>query len=149
MTEDRSPIAPHGGSLVDLLVTGADAEALSDEAGNLPLLTIGERELSDLEMLATGALSPLTGFQSEDDYHSILETMHLTDGLAWAIPVVLGVADDEVHRIGGGGGRRPRPPGRGPPPRRSRSCASPSSSNATSTRRPSPSTAPTTWSILA
>jgi sulfate adenylyltransferase len=101
MTEDRSPIAPHGGSLVDLLVTGADGEALSDEAGNLPLLTIGERELSDLEMLATGALSPLTGFQSEDDYHSILETMHLTDGLAWAIPVVLGVADDDLHRIGG------------------------------------------------
>jgi sulfate adenylyltransferase len=102
MTDDRSPIAPHGGSLVDLLVPGADAEALSDEAGNLPLLTIGERELSDLEMLATGALSPLTGFQSEDDYHSILETMHLTDGLAWAIPVVLGVADDDLHRIGGG-----------------------------------------------
>ncbi len=101
MTDDRSPIAPHGGSLVDLVVTGADAEARSDEARNLPMLTIGERELSDLEMLATGALSPLTGFQSEDDYHSILETMHLTDGLAWAIPVVLGVADDEIHRIGG------------------------------------------------
>jgi len=99
MTDDRSPIAPHGGSLVDLLATDAAREALTDEASNLPQLTIGEREASDLEMLATGALSPLTGFQSEDDYHSILETMHLTDGLAWAIPVVLGVGDDDAPPI--------------------------------------------------
>ena len=48
---------------------------------------MNERELSDLEMLAVGALSPLTGFQGEDDYHAVLETMHLANGLAWAIPV--------------------------------------------------------------
>jgi sulfate adenylyltransferase len=101
MTDDRSPIAPHGGSLVDLLATGAAGETLTDEAANLPRLSVSGRELSDLEMLATGALSPLTGFQTEDDYHSILETMHLADGLAWAIPVVVGVADDDLHRIGG------------------------------------------------
>jgi sulfate adenylyltransferase len=52
-------------------------------------------------MLATGALSPLTGFQGEEDYRSVLATMHLADGLAWAIPVVLGVRDDDLHRIGG------------------------------------------------
>src|SRR5437773_898778 len=124
MTADLSPIAPHGGSLVNLLVTGAAGEALIEEAANLPSLTIDERELSDLEMLATGALSPLTGFQSEADYHSILDTMHLADGLAWAIPVVLGVDDDDLHRIGGRPAAaapppaaRPRPPPR-PPPRR-------------------------------
>jgi sulfate adenylyltransferase len=101
MTDDLWPIAPHGGSLVNLLATDAQRGALVDEAANLPKLTIGERELSDLEMLATGALSPLTGFQTVADYRSILETMHLSDGLAWAIPVVLGVGDDDVHRIGG------------------------------------------------
>jgi hypothetical protein len=47
------------------------------------------------------SFSPLTGFQGEDDYHSVLETMHLADGLAWAIPVVLSVGDDELHRVGG------------------------------------------------
>jgi sulfate adenylyltransferase len=101
MNDDLWPIAPHGGSLVDLLVTGPDRDALVEEAANLPKLTIDERELSDLEMLATGALSPLTGFQTEADYRSILETMHLGDGLAWAIPVVLGARDDDVHRIAG------------------------------------------------
>jgi sulfate adenylyltransferase len=99
MTDDLWPIAPHGGSLVNLLATGAQRDALVEEAANLPKLTINERELSDLEMLAIGALSPLTGFQTEADYRSILETMHLTDGLAWAIPVVLGVGDEHLHRI--------------------------------------------------
>ena len=47
--------------------------------------------------------SPLTGFQSEADYHSVLDSMHLTNGLAWAIPVVLGVDEDEAHQLGGGG----------------------------------------------
>jgi len=101
MTDDLWPIAPHGGSLVNLLVTGSAREALAGEAANLPRLTINERELSDLEMLATGALSPLTGFQTEADYRSVLDTMHTSDGLAWAIPVVLGVAEDDVHRVGG------------------------------------------------
>ena len=97
----ETQISPHGGSLVEL-VTGPDrAGALADEARNLPQVVLSERELSDLEMLATGALSPLRGFQGERDYHSVLETMHLADGLAWAIPVVLSVDDDTAHRIGG------------------------------------------------
>ena len=92
------PIAPHGGVLVDLM---GDAEALAAEAANLPKLAIGTRELSDLEMLATGALSPLTGFQGQRDYRSVIETMHLDSGLAWAIPVVLSVSEEDRHRIGG------------------------------------------------
>jgi sulfate adenylyltransferase len=101
MSNDVDPIAPHGGTLVNLQVTGPGADALSAEAINIPRVAIGERELSDLEMLATGALSPLSGFQTEDDYHAVLETMHLSNGLAWAIPVVLGLSDADAHRIGG------------------------------------------------
>ena len=100
---ETHPIAPHGGTLVDLVVTGDAAEALSAEAANLPTLVPNERELSDLEMLAVGALSPLTGFQGEADYHSVLDSMHLTNVLPWAIPVVLGVSEDEAHRLGSGG----------------------------------------------
>jgi sulfate adenylyltransferase len=97
------PIAPHGGTLVDLVATGEAAAALAGEAANLPTLVPNERELSDLEMLAVGALSPLTGFQGEADYHAVLDSMHLTDGLPWAIPVVLGVSEDDAHRFGSGG----------------------------------------------
>ena len=58
---DIDQIAPHGGTLVNLLSTGADAEGLRAEAANLPKLAVSDRELADLEMIAVGALSPLTG----------------------------------------------------------------------------------------
>ena len=80
---------------------GAEADALRAEAANLPKLAVSDRELADLEMLAVGALSPLTGFQGEADYHSILDTMHLTNGLPWSIPVTLSVDDEGAHRLGG------------------------------------------------
>jgi len=98
---DHETIAPHGGTLVDLVAAGADAEPLAEEATNLPKVTVNHRELSDLEMLAVGALSPLTGFVGERDYHSILETMHLEGGLPWTIPVTLSLDEEEVKRIGG------------------------------------------------
>jgi sulfate adenylyltransferase len=80
-------IKPHGGTLVDR--TGerpADAESL-------PKLTLTSRELSDLELLSSGALSPLEGFMGREDYESVLETMHLGNGLPWALPVCLAVDD--------------------------------------------------------
>jgi sulfate adenylyltransferase len=104
MSDDTSPIAPHGGTLVDLLADASAAERLRAEAANLPTIVANERELADLEMLAVGALSPLRGFQGEADYHAVLDSMHLTDGLPWAIPVVLGVDEDDAHRLGSGGG---------------------------------------------
>jgi sulfate adenylyltransferase len=93
-------IAPHGGTLVDLLVAGTDAESLAQDAQHYPKVHVGQRELSDLEMLTVGALSPLAGFQGEKDYRSILETMHLTTGVPWSIPVTLSVSEEELKRVG-------------------------------------------------
>ena len=94
-------IAPHGGTLVNLLVLEAEAERLEQEAEHHPKIKVNDRELSDLELLSVGALSPLTGFQGEKEHHSILETMHLPNGLPWTIPVTLSLDEEEVKRIGG------------------------------------------------
>jgi len=99
---DHQTIAPHGGTLVDLLVPGEQRDRARSEADHLPKLVVSERELSDLEMLAVGALSPLTGFVDEADYLSVLDTMHLSNGLAWSIPVTLSLTDEDVKRIGAG-----------------------------------------------
>jgi sulfate adenylyltransferase len=97
---DEDTIPAHGGELVDLLVPGPDGERLADEAANHPKVEVSERELADLEMLSVGALSPLTGFQSEDEFRSIVETSHLTTGLPWTIPVTLSLDDEALKRVG-------------------------------------------------
>jgi sulfate adenylyltransferase len=84
-TETRL-IAPHGGELVDR--TGERP----DDLKALETLTLTSRELSDLDMLASGALSPLEGFLGQEDYESVLESMRLAAGLPWALPVCLAVA---------------------------------------------------------
>ncbi len=78
-------IRPHGGELVDRL--GERPEGVED----LATLTLTSREVSDLELIAVGALSPLDGFMGRDDYERVVEEMRLANGLVWSLPVCLGV----------------------------------------------------------
>jgi sulfate adenylyltransferase len=94
-------IPAHGGTLVDLRLPKGEAERAVEESEHLPKVHVGARELSDLEMMAVGALSPLTGFMGEKDYRSVIQEMHLSNGLPWTIPVTLSVDDEEAKRIGG------------------------------------------------
>jgi sulfate adenylyltransferase len=94
-------IAPHGGELVDR--TGARPDGV-DRLETIPLTS---RELSDLDMLASGALSPLEGFMRREDYERVVEEMRLAGGLPWALPVCLAVdrapKGDRVALAGDGG----------------------------------------------
>ena len=78
-------IAPHGGALIDR--TG-DAPT---DLGSLERVPLASRELSDLDMIASGALSPLEGFMEQADYERVIEDLHLRSGLPWALPVCLAV----------------------------------------------------------
>jgi sulfate adenylyltransferase len=78
-------ISPHGGTLVDR--TGERPEGVE----KLERLTLTSREVSDLDMLASGALSPLEGFMGREDYESVVADMRLASGLPWALPVCLAV----------------------------------------------------------
>jgi sulfate adenylyltransferase len=85
ITTTASLIAPHGGALVD-----RRGERPSD-LESLELLTLTAREVSDLDMLASGALSPLEGFMNRGDYERVVEELHLANGLPWALPVCFAV----------------------------------------------------------
>jgi sulfate adenylyltransferase len=80
-------IVPHGGLLVDR--TGERPEGVD----GLERVTLTSREVSDLDMLACGALSPLVGFMHREDYERVVEEMRLASGLVWALPVCLAVPE--------------------------------------------------------
>jgi sulfate adenylyltransferase len=80
-------IRPHGGELVNRLGERPDA------VERLEHVALTSRELSDLDMIASGALSPLEGFLGPDDYESVLDDMRLASGLPWALPVCLAVPE--------------------------------------------------------
>jgi sulfate adenylyltransferase len=65
-------------------------------AETLPKLTLNARQISDLELIAIGAVSPLTGFMGEADYRSVVDTMHLANGLPWSIPITLAVTAEQA-----------------------------------------------------
>ena len=94
-------IEPHGGVLINRILKGPEAEAAQERARDLPKVHLDDRQWCDLEMIAMGAYSPLTGFMGRKDYRSTIETMHLSSGLPWTIPITLavsrGIADQLVE----------------------------------------------------
>ena len=96
-------IAPHGGELVDRVLIGEEREeALARARGLKRLQLTSLMNLSDLELLANGAFSPLTGFMVKEDYSRVVEEMRLYSGLVWSVPVTLAVEDSEAAEIGEG-----------------------------------------------
>ncbi|MFQ5749806.1 MAG: sulfate adenylyltransferase, partial [Planctomycetota bacterium] len=97
-------ITPHGGELVNRLVTGPRREEELEAARFLPAITLNSRETSDLEMIAVGAMSPLGGFMSRADYQGVVDSMRLRDGTLFPLPVVLATkpGDDPAKFPAGG-----------------------------------------------
>ena len=94
--DDPGSIPAHGGRLVSRLLRGAQRERAIERARTMPRLTLGPVAMSDLELIAVGALSPLTGFMTAADYCSVVEEMHLSTGPVWTIPITLAVTEAEA-----------------------------------------------------
>lgn len=84
-------LEPHGGKLINRLVSGRERDLLLQEAEGLKAIPINNWTVSDIDCIAVGAFSPLTGFMNEDDYTSVVERMRLADGTVWSIPITLSV----------------------------------------------------------
>ncbi|WP_373500771.1 bifunctional sulfate adenylyltransferase/adenylylsulfate kinase [Desulfococcus sp.] len=89
--EEMDASAPHGGELVNLVADDERTGLLKDIARKLTDITLTDRQMCDLELLATGALSPLRGFMVQSEYASVLDRMRLQNGLLWPLPVCLDV----------------------------------------------------------
>jgi sulfate adenylyltransferase len=99
--KDVPGISPHGGAL-EVRMAGQDTPIaeLIDKAKSLPTIAATERRvLSDLELLAVGAVSPNRGFMTEADYTSVVNEMRLANGTPWSLPITLPATDEEVAEL--------------------------------------------------
>ncbi len=97
-------IAPHGGRLVDLMI-GPDARAeLKQRLPALPAWDLTPRQTCDLELLLTGAFSPLEGFLAQADYDRVVSELRLSSGVVWPMPITLDVPAELAARAVAAGG---------------------------------------------
>jgi sulfate adenylyltransferase len=89
-------IQPHGGKLVNRLLQGKAREEALIKARSLKSINVSYRIISDIELIAVGAFSPIEGFMGKEDYNSVIENMRLKDGLPWSIPITLPVSEEEA-----------------------------------------------------
>ncbi|MFP4182914.1 MAG: bifunctional sulfate adenylyltransferase/adenylylsulfate kinase [Thiohalospira sp.] len=101
-TMAHSLIAPHGGSLVDRMLDDDAAEAERRGSQDYPGWTLTHRQACDLELLITGAFSPLTGFMTRADYETVRDDMRLADGTLLPMPITLDVSEAFAEQVSEG-----------------------------------------------
>jgi sulfate adenylyltransferase len=95
-------IAPHGGVLIDRILTGQRRDEAAGRASAHPSVELSERQAREVENLALGVYSPLRGFLRRADFDAVLETSRLANGVVWTIPIVLDVPDDAAKALPAG-----------------------------------------------
>ena len=90
-------ITPHGGRLINRMQEGEEREKALARIKGMKRMELTPWEVSDLEMIAVGAFSPLEGFMYKKDYETVVDTMRLSNGLPWSLPVVLSAREEEAR----------------------------------------------------
>ena len=83
---------PHGGTLIDLF----SEDKAGSKAGVDKTIELTDRQSCDVQLLCNGGFSPLTGFMSEKEYDSVVDTMRLSNNLIFGLPVVMDTNDDSI-----------------------------------------------------
>jgi sulfate adenylyltransferase len=90
---------PHGGTLINRMVPAEQRADQERRAAELPKIALNARERSDLDLIATGAYSPIEGFMGRKDYESVRDAMHLASGLPWSLPIILAVDQGQAAAL--------------------------------------------------
>ncbi len=99
MSKQNQGISAHGGQLVNRVATPEQKQEFVSKAEYLPRVQLDARAVSDLEMIAIGGFSPLTGFMNQADYDRVVNEMRLADGTVWSIPITLSVTEEVAAEL--------------------------------------------------
>jgi sulfate adenylyltransferase len=89
-------ISPHGGKLINCQLAPQEKEYWERKINSLKSITLKQREISDLELIANGAFSPVEGFMTRKDYEPVVHEMRLSSGLVWSLPITLAVNETQA-----------------------------------------------------
>src|SRR6202035_2353587 len=92
-------IRPHGGKLINRMIHDQHRQSWIEKARSMPQVRLNSRQLSDVELIAIGAFSPLIGFMGKKDYENVVDNQRLENGLPWTIPVTLAVSKEDSERL--------------------------------------------------
>ncbi|NHJ40054.1 MAG: sulfate adenylyltransferase [Asgard group archaeon] len=92
-------IKPHGGKLINTLVTDNKKEKILAEYNEMVQLKISEEVIEDINNISHGVFSPIEGFMGQDDVHSIISTDRLANDIPWTIPITLDVSEDQAKYL--------------------------------------------------
>lgn len=92
-------ITPHGGKLVNKVASDEEKKELIAKSSSMLHLDISLKKLCDVELIAFGAFSPLSGFMNKRDYQGVVENMRLEDGTVWPMPVTFSVDEETASKI--------------------------------------------------
>ncbi len=98
--DDVKLISAYGGDLVNLVASEEERPSLMEAANQYPMFQISDRNLCDLELLATGGFSPLDRFMGQADYQRVLTEMRLSDGTLFPIPLTLTINKEDLPTRG-------------------------------------------------
>lgn len=85
---------PHGGSLVNKLISENKQDRLLEEAEGMKTIELDSGLRKDAQNIAHGVYSPLQGFMCRDDFENVLEHSRLESDVPWTIPIVLDISED-------------------------------------------------------
>jgi len=90
---------PHGGRLVNRFTPPSRKTGAAQEASELPMIEVSQEVRLDLENIASGLYSPLSGPMTQNDYLTVLAKGRLSDDLPWTVPILLDVSDETAKEF--------------------------------------------------
>jgi len=94
LTSSSNLIPPHGGELINPIVSPSQAAELKAHSKEYPSWDLTARQVCDVELLLSGGFSPLRGFMNRADYEGVCHNMRLSSGVLWPMPITLDVSEE-------------------------------------------------------
>lgn len=86
-------VPPHGEILIDRIKI--DSDSSTDQLIDQKLI-VDDSVLMDVEQIALGGYSPITGFMNEKEMKAVLDDYHLPSGVVWTLPIILQVRKEKI-----------------------------------------------------